>query len=106
LFLQSVRSERHGHCRNAAQRAHQNPRAILLLFLNIHSPVHAQVPLWFPEGPSDFTLIGLGDIVLPGLLVAFALRVDHITLNTPSLFGGYFFYSMYDLIASCVHPSS
>lgn len=60
----------------------------------LNVPIKILVPLWFPQGSSDFTLIGLGDIVLPGLLVAFALRVDHITLNTPSLFGGYFFYSM------------
>ncbi len=60
----------------------------------LNVPIKILVPLWFPQGASDFTLIGLGDIVLPGLLVAFALRVDHITLNTPSLFGGYFFYAM------------
>ena len=41
-----------------------------------------KVPLWFPEGPSDFTLIGLGDIVLPGLLVTprFFLFPPSVTL--------------------------
>mmetsp|Transcript_5382 Transcript_5382/g.11874 ORF Transcript_5382/g.11874 Transcript_5382/m.11874 type:complete len:163 (-) Transcript_5382:44-532(-) len=40
-------------------------------------PIKMLVPLVFPHGPTQsFTLIGLGDIVLPGLLVCFALRFD------------------------------
>mmetsp|Transcript_18565 Transcript_18565/g.60958 ORF Transcript_18565/g.60958 Transcript_18565/m.60958 type:complete len:643 (-) Transcript_18565:177-2105(-) len=36
------------------------------------------------------TLLGLGDVVLPGLLVSFALRVDN--LKQKSALGGYFLY--------------
>jgi len=36
-----------------------------------------QVPLMLSHGKSmQFTLIGLGDIVLPGLLICFCLRLD------------------------------
>ncbi len=46
--------------------------------------------MWFPQGASDFTLIGLGDIVLPGLLVSaecrpFTRHPSHITHHTPHI---------------------
>lgn len=41
-------------------------------------PIKILVPLMLAEGKdTQFTLIGLGDIVLPGLLLCFALRFDH-----------------------------
>lgn len=40
-------------------------------------PIKMLIPLFFPTSEiRSFTLIGLGDIVLPGLMVCFALRFD------------------------------
>mmetsp|Transcript_27108 Transcript_27108/g.55217 ORF Transcript_27108/g.55217 Transcript_27108/m.55217 type:complete len:403 (+) Transcript_27108:130-1338(+) len=42
-------------------------------------PIKILVPLFLSSGPSgeqQFTLIGLGDIVLPGLLLCYAMRFD------------------------------
>jgi len=56
-------------------------------------PIKILVPLFLPGGGEDeFTLIGLGDIVLPGLLICFALRFDDykgLEWNT-----GYFAWTM------------
>lgn len=43
----------------------------------LNVPIKILVPLMLAHGKSmQFTLIGLGDIVLPGLLLCFALRLD------------------------------
>jgi signal peptide peptidase-like protein 2B len=43
----------------------------------LNVPIKMLIPLVYPHGPhASFTLIGLGDIVLPGLMVCFALRFD------------------------------
>eukprot|EP00293_Proteomonas_sulcata_P016805 CAMPEP_0184296876 /NCGR_PEP_ID=MMETSP1049-20130417/7825_1 /TAXON_ID=77928 /ORGANISM="Proteomonas sulcata, Strain CCMP704" /LENGTH=202 /DNA_ID=CAMNT_0026606323 /DNA_START=48 /DNA_END=656 /DNA_ORIENTATION=+ len=43
----------------------------------LNVPIKILVPLMMAHGKSmQFTLIGLGDIVLPGLLLCFALRFD------------------------------
>mmetsp|Transcript_60432 Transcript_60432/g.138114 ORF Transcript_60432/g.138114 Transcript_60432/m.138114 type:complete len:394 (-) Transcript_60432:283-1464(-) len=43
----------------------------------LNVPIKILVPLMFSSGKNQqFTLIGLGDIVLPGLLLCFALRLD------------------------------
>jgi len=52
-----------------------------------------QVPLFLSESENwQFTLIGLGDIVLPGLLLCFALRFDDYK-GIPFQ-GGYFAVTM------------
>jgi len=49
-------------------------------------PIKILVPLFFSTGDStQFTLIGLGDIVLPGLLLCFAMRFDDSKVLLPEL---------------------
>ena len=49
-------------------------------------PIKILVPLFFSTGDStQFTLIGLGDIVLPGLLLCFAMRFDDSKVLVPEL---------------------
>jgi len=49
-------------------------------------PIKILVPLFFSTGDStQFTLIGLGDIVLPGLLLCFAMRFDDSKVLDPEL---------------------
>lgn len=55
----------------------------------LNVPIKILVPLMFATGKStQFTLIGLGDIVLPGLLLCFAMRLDD--LKRVDWMGGYF----------------
>lgn len=58
-------------------------------------PIKILVPLFFSTGSStQFTLIGLGDIVLPGLLLCFAMRFDDSKgISFPSI-SGYFAATM------------
>ncbi|GAV81733.1 LOW QUALITY PROTEIN: PA domain-containing protein/Peptidase_A22B domain-containing protein/MFS_1 domain-containing protein, partial [Cephalotus follicularis] len=64
-------------------------------------PMLLKIPRMFdPWG--GYSIIGFGDIILPGLLVAFSLRYDWLTRKT--LRGGYFLWAMtaYGLVTRCL----
>jgi len=56
-----------------------------------------QIPLIGVAGELQFTLIGLGDIVLPGMLLCFLMRYDHT--NGSGTMNGYF---LAGIIGYCV----
>jgi len=74
-------------------------------------PIKILVPLFFSTGTDlQFTLIGLGDIVLPGLLLCFAMRFDD-SKGVP-LTAGYFAATMVgycvgltvcEIVVGCFH---
>ncbi|GAA5984748.1 hypothetical protein JCM11641_002172 [Rhodosporidiobolus odoratus] len=44
---------------------------------SFEAPIKLLAPKTFAKGGSDFSLLGLGDIVLPGIFIALALRFDY-----------------------------
>jgi minor histocompatibility antigen H13 len=41
-------------------------------------PMKLLFPMTLPNGTSGFGMLGIGDIIIPGLIVSFALRIDFI----------------------------
>mmetsp|Transcript_67679 Transcript_67679/g.180934 ORF Transcript_67679/g.180934 Transcript_67679/m.180934 type:complete len:211 (-) Transcript_67679:54-686(-) len=69
----------------------KNVMVVVATGLNV--PIKILVPLIYQTGvTTQFTLIGLGDIVLPGLLLCFSLRMDDAK-GIP-MRGGYFAATM------------
>lgn len=53
---------------------------------NINGPIKLMFPKNVLEDPSDCSILGLGDIVIPGIFMALCLRFDILKQLTPSFF--------------------
>eukprot|EP00276_Gloeochaete_wittrockiana_P000482 CAMPEP_0184674626 /NCGR_PEP_ID=MMETSP0308-20130426/87339_1 /TAXON_ID=38269 /ORGANISM="Gloeochaete witrockiana, Strain SAG 46.84" /LENGTH=215 /DNA_ID=CAMNT_0027122247 /DNA_START=300 /DNA_END=947 /DNA_ORIENTATION=- len=68
---------------------------VMVKAASLELPIKLMMPLFLSGSPDewDYTMIGLGDLVLPGLLVAFALRFD-LSRPSVSIKNGYWAWSL------------
>ena len=51
-----------------------------------------------------YSLLGLGDIVIPGLLLSLMIRIDYAKKVSPFATDSYFLYSCFGAVVSEFHP--
>ena len=64
------------------------------VMLTVAKNIDAPIKLLFPRGDDKFSLIGLGDIVLPGVFVALCIRFDMLRMHKKDGKGQYTYFWM------------
>ncbi|KAJ7647348.1 peptidase A22B, signal peptide peptidase [Roridomyces roridus] len=54
------------------------------VMVKVATSLDVPIKLLFPKGARGYTMLGLGDVVVPGLFVALALRYDHQRAGRPA----------------------